>query len=318
MDLDLKDRKLLYALDKNSRENYVRLAKIVGLSKDAVKNRMRAYEKGGLVSGYYTQIDYSKLGFFTLRIYFDFTRTDLAKEEEILQELSKLKEVWYLGRAEGSHQVHVGLYVKELADYKELWTIFKNRFGDYICNEYHSLFLELTYFNRDYFLNKEKSDYKKINLSKPEKIKIDDKDLKILEILSKNSREGIVDISSKIKLTPKAVILRIKKLEESGIIIGYKTKINLETIGYSHYKVDLEINESKKKEEIKAEVFALKNIIYSEITLGGSDFEFDLECANNEEFQKVLDILRGKIGKNIKTLTFYKTRKVHKINYFSI
>lgn len=318
MELDLKDRKLLYALDKNSKESYVRLAEIVGLSKDAVKNRMRAYEKEGLVSGYYAQIDYSKLGFFTLRIYFDFTRTDLAKEEEILFELSKLKEVWYLGRAEGSHQAHIGLYVKELSTYKELWATFKNRFGDYICNEHHSLFLELTYFNRDYFTNKEKSDYKKISLSKPEEIKADEKDLIILEILSRNSRVGIVDISTKVKLTPKAVILRINKLEKSGIIIGHKTKINLENIGYSHYKVDLWINESKKREEVRAEVFALKNIIYSEMTLGGSDFEFDLECANDEEFQKVLDILRKKIGRNIKTLTFYKTRKVHKINYFSI
>jgi DNA-binding Lrp family transcriptional regulator len=318
MELDLKDRKLLYALDKNSRESYVRLAKMVGLSKDAVKNRMKVYEKEDLISGYYAQIDYSKLGFFTLRIYFDFTRTDLAKEEEILLELSKLKEVWYLGRAEGSHQVHVGLYVKELSEYKELWDMFKNKFGDYISNENHSIFLELTYFNRDYLLNKEKSDYKKISLSKPEEIKIDNKDLKILEILSKNSREGIVDMFSKIKLTPKAIILRINKLEKLGIIFGYKTKINLEKIGYSHYKVDLEINDSKKKEEIKKEVFDLKNIIYSEVTLGGSDFEFDLECANNEEFQEVLDILKKKIGKNIKSLTFYKTRKVYKINYFSI
>ena len=318
MGLDTKDKKLLSALDKNSRESYVRLAKIVGLSKDAVKNRMKVYEKEGLVSGYYAQIDYSKLGFFTLRVYFDFTRTDLAKEEEMLLELSKLKEVWYLGRAEGSHQVHVGLYVKELSNYKELWNMFKNKFGDYISNENHSIFLELTYFNRDYLLNKEKSDYKKIALSKPEEIKVDEKDLKILEILSKNSREGIVDISPKIKLTPKAVILRINRLEKLGILIGYKTKINLENLGYAHYKIDLEISESKKKEEIRAEVFALKNIIYSEITLGGSDFEFDLECANNEEFQKVLDIMKEKIGKNIKTLTFYKTRKVYKVDYFSI
>ena len=56
-------------------------------------------------------------------------------------------------------------------------------------------------------------------------------DYKILEALKENARENATNIGAKINLSTSAVIERIKKLENSGIIERYTTIINQNTIG---------------------------------------------------------------------------------------
>ena len=59
---------------------------------------------------------------------------------------------------------------------------------------------------------------------------IDFIDYKLLACLKENSRENATNIGMKINLSTSAVIERIKKLENSGIIEGYKTLVNQRTL----------------------------------------------------------------------------------------
>jgi len=58
--LDLKDRKILYYLDINSRQSNSDIAKKVGLSKEVVNYRIKRLEKEGIIKGYYTVLDFYK------------------------------------------------------------------------------------------------------------------------------------------------------------------------------------------------------------------------------------------------------------------
>ena len=62
-ELDLKDRKILYELDINSRQSNSEIAKKTGLSKQVVGLRIKKLVETGVVSSFYTVIDISKLGF---------------------------------------------------------------------------------------------------------------------------------------------------------------------------------------------------------------------------------------------------------------
>ncbi|MGG3467942.1 Lrp/AsnC family transcriptional regulator [Neobacillus pocheonensis] len=59
----------------------------------------------------------------------------------------------------------------------------------------------------------------------------DEVDLKILEILEKNSRITWKEIGSLVHMTGQAVAARIDKLEELGILEGYTVKINRKLLG---------------------------------------------------------------------------------------
>ena len=63
------------------------------------------------------------------------------------------------------------------------------------------------------------------------KVKIDNKDISILNELIKNGRESASNISDSIGMSIHAITERIKKLQDSGIIIGYNVNINRQKIG---------------------------------------------------------------------------------------
>ena len=57
------------------------------------------------------------------------------------------------------------------------------------------------------------------------------------------------------------------------------------------------------------------NIIYVDITFGGSDFEFDIEVKNHKEFQKIIQDIKTKFPGLIRTYKYYKATKIHKYSY---
>lgn len=60
---------------------------------------------------------------------------------------------------------------------------------------------------------------------------IDDKDRQILRLLETNARIPNAEIAKTVGMAPSAVLERIRKLEQKGVIEGYETRINARTLG---------------------------------------------------------------------------------------
>ena len=61
---------------------------------------------------------------------------------------------------------------------------------------------------------------------------INDIDKKILNIIQQDARVANAEIARQVGLAPSAVLERIRKLEERGIIRGYATEINAAQVGF--------------------------------------------------------------------------------------
>ena len=59
---------------------------------------------------------------------------------------------------------------------------------------------------------------------------IDDTDKKILAILQENARTPNAEIARRVGMAPSAVLERIRKLEERGVIEGYEVRLNPQAI----------------------------------------------------------------------------------------
>ena len=313
--LDEYDKRLLFELDNNSRQTYLQLAKKIKISKDTIKYRMNNYKTNGLIDGFYALIDASKLGFYSIRVYFNISYASKTKEEEIIKFLKTEKRIFYLSKIEGKYSIGLGFFSKNIIEFQDFWKELKAKYPNKIRDEKFGIFTRLYQFNRNYLLKKKRVQSTKRSLGEPDIQKVDKVNYNILKILSQNAREQIIKICKKVNLTPKAVIRRIKNLEEKEIIIGYKAKINLEKIEHSMYKVDLITNGSTQIEKVKNYVFQLPNIINSEEVFGGTDFEFDVECKNYLEFEKIILKIKKEIGKDIESIKYYKTIKILKTLY---
>ena len=61
---------------------------------------------------------------------------------------------------------------------------------------------------------------------------IDNIDREILNIIQRDARTSNADIARQIELAPSAVLERIRKLEERGVIRGYSADIDPKVLGY--------------------------------------------------------------------------------------
>ena len=61
-------------------------------------------------------------------------------------------------------------------------------------------------------------------------LKLDDRDLKILSILQKEGRISKTALAERVNLTPAPCWERLKRLEEAGIITGYRAEVALSRI----------------------------------------------------------------------------------------
>jgi Lrp/AsnC family transcriptional regulator, leucine-responsive regulatory protein len=60
---------------------------------------------------------------------------------------------------------------------------------------------------------------------------IDPVDAKILRALAKDARTSTAELSRTVGLSAPSVSERVKRLEESGVIVGYSVKINAVALG---------------------------------------------------------------------------------------
>ena len=118
---------------------------------------------------------------------------------------------------------------------------------------------------------------------------IDNKDQKIIEILKTSGREPASSISEKIGISVPTAIDRIKKLQESGVIKGYKAIIDTKKIGLDVSAMITIISESSSKystfvEKAKKEVDINKCFT----TTGNGSHVLLVNTKNTKSLEKLL------------------------------
>ena len=94
--------------------------------------------------------------------------------------------------------------------------------------------------------------YAKIKLMKYE---IDKIDLDILKNLSSNAKISFTDLASKILVSPSTVHVRVKKMEDLGIIKGSSLTLDYKMLGYNFIAyVGVLIDRSRRTYEIIEEL----------------------------------------------------------------
>lgn len=293
--LDLKDRKILFELDRNSRQSNSEIAKKVGLNKNTVNYKINRMTQEGVIKGYYSVIDSSKMGYFGVRVYLKFRNTDAKKEEEMANWLKKNKFVGVVAKIETVYDLAFIAYVKDIYQWEEVLREFKKKFRKYFWEEHVSIFSKVYHYKRKYLLIGEKNTFKEFEtIGGKEIIKYDELDLKILRILAENARIPLIEIAEKLKADDRTIAFRIKQMEKNKLIQGYRVTVALEKIGYEYYKINFMLNECSNYHEIFSFCENHLNVIYIDETLGDLDFEIDVEVKNRQELLDLIHQIKSK------------------------
>ena len=312
--LDLKDKRLLYELDLDSRQSFNELGKKLSLSKSSVIYRINNMQKSGIIKQYHTVLDIGKLGYISFRLYVKLQNTTPEKEQEIIDFLKNKEIVTWIVSIDGDYNIGCLILVKTISEMNVLWKELLNKYVNYLEERQLTIMTKVAYFSRAYLLDLKENIYEINFITEPRNIDIDDTDKEILKLLVPNARISIIEVSRKLKITPKTTINRVKALEQKKIIIGYKTVFNLELLGYQYYKVLFRLHNvvSEKLQQFKRYIKVHPNIVYDDEVLGGDDIEIEVQVKDNNELRALINDIKLKFAdmiKSYKILLFYKEHK---------
>ena len=276
-DLDAKNRKILYQLDINCRQSNASIGKKVGLSKEVVNYRIKKLENDGIIKWYYTMIDFSKLGYYSIRLYIKLLDASSKIRKEIIEHLVSDTRTFFVVEISGNIDIGVGTWIKNIYEFESFYNNFKKVFKQYIDSEKVSIFVKAYHYHRGYIINKNIDDWPPEIFGGSKEEKHDDVDLNILRIIAKDARIPITKIADKLRIPPPTIIFRIKQMEKKKIIQGYRCVMSHRLLGYNYYKVDLVLKDITGYDKLLAYSHQHPNIVYVDQTIGGSDFEFDIE-----------------------------------------
>ena len=142
------------------------------------------------------------------------------------------------------------------------------------------------------------------------------KDLELLNKLSVNARASLVELSKACGMTVPAIKYKLRQLEKKGVIVGYKAEIDFRKIGYSFFKVDLVLEDYSIVPQLAEYLRMNPNVIFRDVTIGGSDFEFDCELGSVQELYQLIEDLKQKFPKKVREYSYYKAIGDYQYNYF--
>jgi len=314
-ELDSTDAKILFELDRNCRQSQKQIAKRVGATRNIVIHRIKKLEEAGIVKGYYTLIDFSKIGYSMVRVYLRLQNTTDQTENKITDFLVREKSTMTVYKTSASWDIAFVYLVRSLPEFDSLWVNFLKKFKHFLKEKSITLFYGYVHYSRNYLVPEKSREYSEKITGGSFPLSLSESDLKFLRIIAANGKVSLLEISKSLGMTPTAVKFKMRSLEKKGVILAYRAIVDLNKLGYEYYKTDLDLADVSARSQIRKFLRSHPNVIYEDITFGGSDLEFDLEVKSSEEFENFMQGVRKTFPGAIKSFTFYKAREILKYLY---
>jgi DNA-binding Lrp family transcriptional regulator len=314
--LDVKDRKILYELDLDSRQSFSQLGKKVGLHKDVVAYRVKKLQEKGIIKDFRTEVSYNKLGYSSVKFYLTYQNVTPKIKQEIIDYLVKSPYTDIVHSEDGQYDLVVISWVENVAKFYDIWNSIINKYKDYFSNQIFCVHNKLVEYKRIFLLD-ERPDKKDdriifIESSNDKKVEIDSLDYKILDLLVSNSRIPTLEIAQQLNSTVNTINSRITKLVKTGVIQRYTINIDWPKIGYQWFKADIALKDPKKISQIVDYIENNPNLLARMASLGYVDLELNFCLNNANQLHQIMEDLSSKFPDAIKSYKYFSTTKTHK------
>lgn len=315
--IDIKDRKILYELDYDSRQSFSQIGKKVGLHKNVVNYRVKRLTKRGIIRYFYTAIDSFKLGYTCYRLYVVYQNVTPDIRQEIIDYFVKNKHTWWVGSFEGSYNLAVVIWVKDIHDFHIFWEETLKKYRQYFKDQIFCNYVRLHRFRHSFIIdNYNKQDREKHEITGGgKKVDTDELDYKILEVLSKDARRSTIDIAKNLKSTVDTINSRIKGLIKIDIIQGFKVSIDYSKLGFQFFKANINLNNYSDRVRMISYMKYNPHLIMIDKSIGYYDLELDLWVNNVDQFHEIMDDLSMKFPNSISNYNYVHDPKLHKMLY---
>lgn len=118
-------------------------------------------------------------------------------------------------------------------------------------------------------------------------------DVKIMRELSRNARKPFLEIARQTNVSGAAIHQRVHRLLDQGVIRGFDTNVNPQSIGYDTCAfMGFFLNDGARFEEVVEHLRAIPEVTECYYTTGRYDIFVKLHARNNDH---LLELIHGKL-----------------------
>jgi DNA-binding Lrp family transcriptional regulator len=309
--LDAINRRILYELDKNARIPESVLAKKVGRSRESVRERIRKLRGEGVIQGFITSVNPSKMGFIFFKMYFQLAN-DPGERAKFHDYLHRLPAFYWLGGSDGVWDLHGTFYAKNFEEFYRLKSTVCAQFKHLILKREIGVLVKVRQHVKKY-LAEDVREFPEPAIFAGELVhrELSALELGILDILVRNARTPLLDIARRLGTSVDIVKARIHRLEKDGIIMCYRLAINHSALGYEMYKAFVSFNEWSERDDVRLVEYANRHtrIMYVIRQISAWDLELEIIAQNYGEFRDVMDGLLREFAGLIRNYEFALMRE---------
>jgi DNA-binding Lrp family transcriptional regulator len=316
--IDLKDRKILYELDLNCRQSNTQIGKKVGLRKDVVAYRIKKMLDDGVIHHFETEMNTFKLGYDVFRIYIAFQNVSQDKKNEIIQYFCSCKNAWAVISSKGEIDLCVILWVKDNYEFHQFWENTLDKYEEYFAKYFVSVYIQAVSYKRTYLLQTNDEEpgrrlYDTTCGGTP--VDIDETDYRLLDMLASNGRLPLIDLAEKLSCSSQSVSYRMNNLVKTGVIQGFRTRVDLSKLDLKAFKVDIFLKEHRFQKPIIDYIEKQPYLECLNVAVGWANIEPEIVVENLDRLTEILEDLDKKFPNTIRKQTFWASNIYHKTRW---
>jgi Lrp/AsnC family leucine-responsive transcriptional regulator len=314
--LDVKDKELLYYLDEDCRQSANQLGRRLRLHRNVVLYRKKRLEESGVIKGYFTEIDVQKLGYTMYRCFINLENYSLEEKEELIHTLKKHKSIIWLFETEGKYDIDAIFAIKTVQEIGHIISDLRIKYNHILAGIRLDILEQMQHYPKDYLIKRKRVPV--IKQFDPRPVDLDESDFNILRTIADDATIPITTLAKEAKLSINTVKDKIRRLERSKVILGFRPFIDTHLSGYTYYKIHVNLkNYTKVDYQRIHELFAQNNATtYLTKYVNGDDIDAEMHFADNESFHAFKQEFLQKEGRRIREFHTILFTKEHVYKYF--
>lgn len=319
LNLDQKDRKLLYYLSQNARFSQTQLSRKIGLSKNAVKYRIARLQKEGIIQKFSSIINIGAVSLDTFTLLLRFNQ-DIYTNPEMMEFFKNHPFANWAASLAGQWDLFIEFVYQDLSQGHKIIQEILSRFGDSI-REYKITF-SYEALRVEHFLPEISAGIKVEEITSSarttERFKIDQTDAKILTLLNQNSSQPLLKIVQQSGLSIDIIRYRIKQLLKKKIIIKFSAEISLPKLGYTEYLYTLHFQNCSphRLAQLKKSISLNQKVTYAFIDTFTSSLVFVCAFKDPQEIDFLSRKIRTEYPEMIKEQEYFIIKENILFNLF--
>jgi Lrp/AsnC family transcriptional regulator, leucine-responsive regulatory protein len=138
-------------------------------------------------------------------------------------------------------------------------------------------------------------------------------DLQLLDTLQSEGRIPVVDLARKVNLSATPCTLRMRRLEQEGVILGYHARINPAALNQAlmvFVTVSLKATDEASLKAFNAAVKPVKQILECHMLGGGFDYLLKIRVRDMPEYREILGSIIGALPMIENTHSYFVMEQV--------